>query len=68
MGVELFNEDGRTNMTKIIVVFRSLGKAPKSGTRKMRMDTPDEGRNKCWDVVIAKSEVLIAVLVNAQFF
>ena len=30
VGAELFHADGRTNMTKLIVTFHNLAKAPKN--------------------------------------
>ena len=30
VGAELFHADGRTDMTKLIVAFRSFAKAPKN--------------------------------------
>jgi len=30
VGAELFHADGRTDMTKLLVAFRNLAKAPKS--------------------------------------
>jgi len=31
VGAELFHEDRRTDMTKLIVAFRNIAKAPKNG-------------------------------------
>jgi len=45
VGAELFHADRRTDMTKVIVTFRSYSKAPK-GTKSTLKDRKKEGLNK----------------------
>jgi len=37
LGAELFRADGRTDMTKLIVAFRNVAKAPKTPTYDLRI-------------------------------
>ena len=37
MGAELFNADGQTDLTKLIVAFRNFANAPKNERRESRI-------------------------------
>ena len=39
MGAELFHSDGRTDMMKLIVVFRNVANAPKHGESTLKIVT-----------------------------
>ena len=52
VGAELFHADGRTDVTKLIVAFRSFSNAPENGPFRVRRDDSSQVRYQdfVWDL------------------